>query len=78
MVIGQPAGIAACEHRRQELDTDHQPNDHIAEAQLIVDEKWNDRQRETDAKIAAEERRDDTGRGTRKVIGRRLRPVHTI
>jgi hypothetical protein len=39
MVVGQPARIAARQHRREELDADHQPDDQIAEAQLVVDEQ---------------------------------------
>jgi hypothetical protein len=49
VLIGQPARIAACQHGREELDTDHQANDQIAEPELVMDEQRDDRQRQADA-----------------------------
>ena len=78
MMIGQPTRIAAGQHGRQELDADHQSDDQIAEAQLVVDEQRDHRQRQADAKVAAEQRRNDSGRGTRQMSWRGLRAAHTL
>ena len=64
MMIGQPAGIAARQHGREKLDADHQTDDRIAEAELVVDEQRNHRQRQADGEIAAEKRCDDARRRT--------------
>ena len=44
-----------------------QADDQIAEAELVMDEQRDDRQRQPDAEIAAEQRRDNARRGTGKV-----------
>ena len=49
-----------------------QPDDQIAEAELVVDEQRNDRQRQADGEIAAEQRRDDARCGTGKMNRRSL------
>ena len=78
MVVGQSPGITAGQHGREELDADHQPDDEIAEAEFVVDEQRNDRQRQADGEITAEERRDDAGRGTGQVNRRGVRPDRTV
>jgi len=77
-MIGQPARIAARQHGGEELDADHQPDDQVTEAELFVNEQRNDRQRQADREIAAEERRDDPGRGTGELNRGRFRLAHTI
>jgi hypothetical protein len=61
-MVGQPARVAPGEHRGHELDADHQADDHVVEADLVVNEQRNDRQRQADRKIATEERRDNAPR----------------
>ena len=54
MLIGQSSGIAAGEHGREELDSDREAVDRIAEAQLVVDEERDHRQRQSHGEIAEE------------------------
>jgi hypothetical protein len=70
--------MAAGEHGCEELDADHQAHDQTAEAEPVVNEQRNDRQRQADRKIAAEQRRDDAWRWTGQVNRRGLRLVHIV
>jgi hypothetical protein len=59
VLIGQSARVGTRQHRREELDADCQADQQIAEPQLLVDEQRDHRQRQADAQIAAEQRRDN-------------------
>jgi hypothetical protein len=62
MIVGQPASVTARQHGREELDADHEAYDQVAEAELVVNEQRNDRQRQANREIAAEESSDNPGR----------------
>ncbi|BCG88248.1 hypothetical protein MesoLj113c_43580 [Mesorhizobium sp. 113-3-9] len=75
LLIRDAPGIAARQHRGQELDADGQPDDQAAESKFVMDKQRQHRQRQADAEIAAEQRRDDPGCGTGKISRRGIRPV---
>jgi len=78
MMLGEAPCTAARDYGRQELNADGTPNDQIAEAQLVVQEVRDDRERQASGEIAAKERRNDARLGARKVNWRSIRPVHTF
>src|SRR5271170_4038385 len=45
LMAGENASIAASQHGRKKLDADNQSDDQVAEAELVVDEQRNHRQR---------------------------------
>jgi hypothetical protein len=48
MMIGESTGVTARQHGGDELDTDDQTDDKVAEIKLLMDEKRKNRQWQTD------------------------------